>query len=158
MADGIVRFMDWVGYFLLVIFSIIMVVATFLQVIFRYFFNQPLFWSEEVSRYCFVWIVFVGAAIALKHGSHIGVDYFVKYLPFRFKTVLALLINCGIAVFLILVIFQSILVVQVNMSQYSPAIRIPMGLVYLAIPVGFTMMLGYLVVLSLKMAKSLLSR
>jgi TRAP-type C4-dicarboxylate transport system permease small subunit len=158
MGAKVVQLMDWVGYFLLVIFSIIMVVATFLQVIFRYFFNQPLFWSEEVSRYCFVWIVFVGAAIALKHGSHIGVDYFVKYLPSRFKTVLALLINCGIAVFLILVIFQSILVVQVNMAQHSPAMRIPMGLVYLAIPVGFTMMLGYLVVLSLKMAKSILSR
>jgi len=158
MADRIIKFMDWIGYFFLVMFSVIMVVATFLQVIFRYFFNHPLFWSEEVSRYCFVWIVFVGAAIALKHGSHIGVDYFVKYLPSRVKTILALLINCGIAVFLILVIFQSILVVQVNMSQYSPAIRIPMGLVYLAIPVGFTMMLGYLVVLSVKMAKSLVSR
>ncbi len=158
MADRIVQVMDWIGYLLLVVFSIIMVVATFLQVIFRYFFNHPLFWSEELSRYCFVWIVFVGAAIALKHGAHIGVDYFVKHLPFRFKTVLALIINCGIAVFLILVIFQSILVVKVNMAQHSPAMRIPMGTVYLAIPVGFTMMLGYIIVLSLKMLKSMLSR
>ncbi len=158
MADKIVQVMDWIGYLLLVVFSIIMVVATFLQVIFRYFFNHPLFWSEELSRYCFVWIVFVGAAIALKHGAHIGVDYFVKHLPFRFKTVLALIINCGIAVFLILVIFQSILVVKVNMAQHSPAMRIPMGTVYLAIPVGFTMMLGYIIVLSLKMLKSMLSR
>ncbi len=157
MADRIVQVMDWIGYLLLVVFSIIMVVATFLQVIFRYFYH-PLFWSEELSRYCFVWIVFVGAAITLKHGSHIGVDYFVKYLPSRFKTVLALLINCGIAVFLILVIFQSILVVMVNMTQHSPAMRIPMGLVYLAIPVGFTMMLGYTIVLSAKMLKSLSAR
>lgn len=158
MCDKVVRLMDWVGYILLVIFSIIMVLATFLQVIFRYFLNQPLFWSEELSRYCFVWIVFVGAAIALKQGAHIGVDYFVKHLPFRFKTFLALLINCGITVFLILVIFQSILVVNVNMAQHSPAMRIPMGIVYLAIPVGFTMMLGYIIVLSLKMVKSMLSR
>ena len=158
MADRIVQVMDWVGYLLLVIFSIIMVVATFLQVIFRYFFNHPLFWSEELSRYCFVWIVFVGAAIALKHGAHIGVDYFVKHLSFRFKTVLALIINCGIAVFLILVILQSILVVRVNMAQHSPAMRIPMGTVYLAIPVGFTMMLGYIIVLSLKMVQSQVPR
>ena len=80
MADRIVQVMDWAGYLLLVIFSMIMVGATFLQVIFRYFFNHPLFWSEELSRYCFVWIVFVGAAIAVKHGAHIGVDYFVKHL------------------------------------------------------------------------------
>lgn len=158
MWNKVVQVIDRIGYTILVLSTSLMIISTFSQVIFRYFFNHPLYWSEEVSRYSFVWIVFVGAAIAVKQGAHIGVDYFVKKLSFRFKALLALSINCGIIVFLILVIFQSILVVKVNMSQFSPAIRIPMGIVYLAIPVGFTMMMAYFFALSIDLVKSIKSR
>lgn len=157
MFKKTIKIMDWISYALLIVFSSAMVISTFLQVIFRYLLNHPLFWSEELSRYCFVWIVFVGAAIATKQGAHIGVDYLVKKLPSRFKNYLRIAINILIISFLVIIIIQSILVVIVNMSQYSPAIRIPMGLIYLAIPVGLSLMLGYIIIMNYKLLKSILS-
>jgi len=157
MFKKTIKIMDWISYALLIVFSSAMVISTFLQVIFRYLFNHPLFWSEELSRYCFVWIVFVGAAIAMKQGAHIGVDYFVMKLPSRFKNFLRIVINILIISFLVIIIKQSIFVVIVNMSQYSPAIRIPMGLIYLAIPVGLSLMLGYVIIMNYQLLKSILS-
>jgi len=153
MFKKITKIMDWISYALLIIFSFTMVISTFLQVIFRYLFNSPLFWSEELSRYCFVWIVFVGAAISTKQGAHIGVDYFVKKLSLRFKNYLGIIINILIISFLLIVITQSIFVVRVNMLQYSPAMRIPIGLIYLAIPVGLSLMLGYIIITNYKLLK-----
>jgi len=157
MFKKTIKIMDWISYALLIIFSSAMVISTFLQVIFRYLFNSPLFWSEELSRYCFVWVVFVGAAIAMKRGAHIGVDYFEMKLPSRFKNYLKIAVNILIIFFLVITIYQSMLVVIVNMSQCSPAMKIPMGLIYLAIPVGLSLMLGYIIITNHKLLNSILS-
>ena len=66
-----------------VVISLVMVTVTLAQVIFRYVIAAPLPWSEELARYCFVWIVFLGGAIGLSRGIHLGVDLFVNMLPPR---------------------------------------------------------------------------
>jgi len=157
MFKKTIKIMDWISYALLIIFSSAMLISTFLQVIFRYLLNHPLFWSEELSRFSFVWIVFVGAAVAMKRGAHIGVDYFVKNLPLQLKNYLRILVTILELFFLLTVIDRSILVVRVNMSQHSPAMRIPMGLVYLAIPVGLSLMVGYIISMNYNLPKLILS-
>ena len=61
--------------------SIVMVCVTLAQVIFRYVIAAPLPWSEELARYCFVWIVFLGGALGLARGIHLGVDLLVNAFP-----------------------------------------------------------------------------
>jgi len=156
MFKKTIKIMDWISYTLLIVSSSTMLISTFLQVIFRYLFNHPLFWSEELSRYSFVWLVFIGAAVAMKRGVHIGVDYFVNNLPLKLKNYLKILISVLELFFLLTVINRSILVVRVNMSQHSPALRIPMGLVYLAIPVGFSLMVGYIISMNYNLPKLIL--
>lgn len=51
------------------------------NVILRYLFNSGLEISEEVSRFIFVWLTFIGAIVALKDGAHLGVDTLVRRLP-----------------------------------------------------------------------------
>lgn len=51
------------------------VVLTFTQVVLRTVFNNPQAWAEEVSRYLFAWIVFLGTAIAFARDSHIRIDF-----------------------------------------------------------------------------------
>ena len=63
--------------------SVVMVIVTLAQVFFRYVIAAPLPWSEELARYCFVCIVFLGGAIGLSRGIHLGVDLFVNTLPHR---------------------------------------------------------------------------
>jgi TRAP-type C4-dicarboxylate transport system permease small subunit len=59
------------------------VVSITIQVITRYLFGQPLVWVEELAGYCFLWAVFLGAAVGMKELRHIRIDTFVSRLPTR---------------------------------------------------------------------------
>ncbi len=58
-----------------------MVVMVFGNVVLRYGFNSGLVMSEELSRFAFIWLVFVGAVVAMHEGAHLGVDSLVQALP-----------------------------------------------------------------------------
>jgi len=60
---------------------IIMVVLIFTNVVMRYGFGSGLAFSDEISRYCFVWLVFLGAIVALRQHAHLGMDSLVSRLP-----------------------------------------------------------------------------
>jgi len=67
---------------LLVVTSLVaMVIMVFGNVILRYAFNSGITVSEEMSRYCFIWLTYIGAMIAMREHSHLGVDTLVKHLP-----------------------------------------------------------------------------
>lgn len=134
---------DCVVFALVTLAASVMVASTFLQVFFRYLVRSPLYWSEELGRYCFVYLVFVGGAWAGKNASHLGVDYLVSKLPARFSRFIDIVIDLLVMAFSVVVMAVSMRVVPVNMRQLSPALEIPMGLVYLAIPVGFALMFVY---------------
>ncbi len=122
---------------LLVIACVIgMVAVIFLQVIFRFVLNDPLSWSEELARFLFVWITFLGAAICARERAHIGMDYVVSKFPEalrkrieHFEMLLLVVISLAIMV-------TSIETVVTNFGQSSPALKLNMGLVYAAIPIG----------------------
>lgn len=74
------------GYFHLLKFAIalclaLMVILVFGNVVLRYAFNTGITVSEEVSRWLFVWLTFLGAVVALREHGHLGVDVLVKRLP-----------------------------------------------------------------------------
>ncbi len=146
MGKLIVKVIDGFGYFLLVVATLVMVISILLQVFFRYVMNAPLYWSEEIARYAFVWLVFIGAALASKRGAHIGVDYIVMHLPELPKDLLAIFVNLLVLFFIACVIYMSVGVIQSNMTQLSPAMRIPMGYIYMAIPIGLGISSVYIVI------------
>jgi TRAP-type C4-dicarboxylate transport system permease small subunit len=68
----------------LVVFLLAAIVVNIIaQVISRYFFGKPLVWVEEVATYSFIWVTFLGAALALKYDRHVKIDTFVGRLPAR---------------------------------------------------------------------------
>lgn len=74
------------GYFallkaLIALFLAVMVVLVFGNVVLRYAFNSGITVSEEVSRWLFVWLTFLGAIVAMREHGHLGVDTLVKRLP-----------------------------------------------------------------------------
>ncbi len=143
MRKSIISIIDSATIVTLVLLAIVMVSITFAQVFARYVLSAPLFWSEELARYCFVWIVFIGAGAALKRGAHIGVDYFVQHLSEKVVNRIAIPVRLLMMFFLGTVIVNAIPVIERNMSQLSPAVGLPMGIVYLAIPIGSAIMLIY---------------
>ena len=66
---------------LVVLCMVAMVVMVFGNVVLRYGFNSGITVSDEMSRYCFIWLTYIGAMIAMREGGHLGVDTLVKHLP-----------------------------------------------------------------------------
>ena len=136
VVASVIRMVRWA---LVGIFSL-MIAVTFAQVIFRYVLRSPLPWSEELARYCFVWIVFLGATLGLERGAHIGVDILTILLPGRVQRWLAAVNEVLILAFVLLIILASVSVVDANRLQFSPALGLQMAKVYLAIPLGMAVM------------------
>ncbi len=72
---------------LVVLCMVAMVVMVFGNVVLRYGFNSSLLISDEMSRYCFIWLTYIGAMVAMHEGGHLGVDTLVKHLPVMGKKV-----------------------------------------------------------------------
>ena len=128
-----------------------MAVVVFLQVIFRYVLNLPLFWTEEFARYCLVWSSLLGSAVAVKRGQHIAVTIFMERLPPRLRRRLSIIALLSVAAILTIILWGGIQLVAITRAQISPALRIPMSVPYLAVPVGAALMLLHTMVLIFKM-------
>jgi TRAP-type transport system small permease protein len=114
----------------------IMTAAVFLQVVLRYLGRAGIDGLEEVPRYLFVWLVMIGAAAAMQRGEHTVLDYFVNALAPRGRALVIALTNAvGIILFLYLIKLSLVLVPNAQL-QTSAGLNLPLGYVYLAVPVG----------------------
>ena len=73
--------------FLVVACLVAMVVMVFGNVVLRYVFNSGITVSDEMSRYCFIWLTYLGAMVAMREGGHLGVDTLIKHLGIRGKKI-----------------------------------------------------------------------
>ncbi|WP_459980140.1 TRAP transporter small permease, partial [Paenibacillus sp. YK5] len=64
-----------------------MTIFVFGNVVLRYVFNTGLTWSEELSRFLFIWMIFLGSILGLKDNEHLGVDMMVKKLSYKGKKI-----------------------------------------------------------------------
>lgn len=77
VLDGFCRLLE----VLIALALLVMVVLVFGNVVLRYGFNSGITVSEEVSRWLFVWLTFLGAIVALREHAHLGSDMLVSRLP-----------------------------------------------------------------------------
>jgi len=113
-----------------------MTVVVVLQVICRYLLGAALTWSEEFARFGLVWITFLGAGIALRRKAHVGVQAIVGLFSPGARKIVQVFTIFAVVGFLVIATFKGMELALFNMKQYSPAMGLPMGLVYLAIPSG----------------------
>jgi TRAP-type transport system small permease protein len=121
----------------------VMVGTIILQVYCRFVLGNPLSWSEELARYVFVWITFLGAAVAYRHGAHIIVETIVVLLPRRAQLALAWVVDALMVVALVVLLAQGLNIVEVNSNVEATMLEIPMSWVYAAVPVSAAVMLAY---------------
>ncbi|MEH7245462.1 TRAP transporter small permease [Neobacillus niacini] len=123
---------------LLGIFTVIMVIVTAAQVFMRFVLENSLTWSEELARYSFIWLVYLGISYGVKKQRHIKIDAVFLLLKDKGKIVLAIVGNLLFLAFAIFVLVYGydIAMKLLTWGQTSPALHIPVGLVYLAGPVG----------------------
>jgi len=125
---------------LIVVLFVFMVFATLFQVISRYIFKSPLFWTEETGRYLLVWISFLGATTALKRNMHVAVNFVLNFFSEKIRSKLELLGKIFILFFLAFTIKGGLILSKINIHQLSPALRIPMFWPYVVIPLSAIIM------------------
>nr|WP_285839874.1 TRAP transporter small permease [Alkalihalophilus marmarensis] len=122
-------------------FSVVMVVVIAAQVFMRHVMESSLSWSEELARYCFIWLVYLGISYGVKKQRHIKVDVALLLLKGKGKVLLAMFANLLFLAFAVFVIIYGYDIAErlLAFGQTSPALHIPMGLVYMATPVGMAL-------------------
>ncbi len=114
----------------------VMAAAMLAQVVFRFVLEAPLSWSEELGRYCFVWVSMLGAAGGVRRGLHPALELVEPKLPAAFGPWWrAAVLLAGLA-FAGLVSVYGLSLARFNMRQRSPVMGLPMELPYAAIPAG----------------------
>jgi len=120
------------------VFTGLMTLIVVYAVAARYVFNSPVGWSEEIAVYFLIWVVFLGAAYALKEDAHIGVDVLISRLsPPKKRLMLLFQYLVGVG-FMSMLLVQGIDMVMftMKMDSHSIAIEFPLVFSHLAVPVG----------------------
>ena len=115
------------------------VMIVFMQVIMRYFFNTSITWSEELSRYIFIWQVWLGSSIAFVDNQHIRVDLiFSIFKSENSQKVLHLINNIIWFSFNVFLVYVGVkLLGSMNArNALSSGMRLPLVYVYAALPVS----------------------
>jgi TRAP-type C4-dicarboxylate transport system permease small subunit len=119
----------------------VLTIAVFAQVVARYVFNQPPTWTEELARFCQVWIILLASSICVRKGSHLAVDYLGPVLAPGVRRAVAVLTGGLIAIYSAVVVIWGVRLMVIGWVQTSPAMQLNMGFVYLVFPVAGGLML-----------------
>jgi TRAP-type transport system small permease protein len=126
----------------------VMVVLVFGNVVLRYVFNSGIAVSEEVSRWLFVWLSFMGAVVALKEGGHLGTDIVVSRLPVAGKKACMVLGHLLMLYITWLFFDGSLQQARINLDMEAPVTGAPVAIFY-ASGVVFSILAGILLLLQL---------
>ena len=147
-SDGWVRFIGDVlelaaGLACVVLFSAMIVVVSY-EVVMRYVFNSPTFWSGELARWSMVWLALLGMALAVRRLDHIRVDVLVDTVPRPVQIAMACLRYLFGFAFSGVMLFYGIRLTMLNARQTSPGLELPVSILYLAPTVSAVLVLYFL--------------
>lgn len=107
-----------------------MVVMVFGNVVLRYAFSSGITFSEEVSRFLFVWITFLGAVLAFAQGGHIAMETFLHRLPLVWQRACAVLSTLLMLGCCILMVSGGLQQTLINLHNFAPVSGLPRGAIY----------------------------
>ncbi|GHS96658.1 hypothetical protein AGMMS50276_15380 [Synergistales bacterium] len=139
----ILKFMDdhLEEYLAFALFTVMLSVLI-VQVTLRYCFSKGLSWPEEMARYSFQWVIYLGISLAMKEDQHIRVDAILGLWPKKAREALCVisdLLLVGLAVYLVWGGSQYTLKIF-RQGSFGTGFPIRLGFVYAAIPVGYALM------------------
>jgi TRAP-type C4-dicarboxylate transport system permease small subunit len=115
---------------LVVACMVAMVIMVFGNVVLRYGFNSGITVSDEMSRYCFIWLTYIGAMIAMREKGHLGVDTLVKNLPLAGKKACLFLSESLMLFCNVLFLMGTWQMHGLQVSNVSPVVGISMIWIY----------------------------
>lgn len=136
MRDKILRYLNNIEDFALVSMFIAMVAIIFSQVIMRKVFNNSLSWSEELGKFLFVWISWLGISIGHRRREHIKITMVVEKLPYKAKKIVEALSELILIIICSIVIYYGILMIGIQVNIPYAGIKISTAWGYLSLVLG----------------------
>jgi TRAP-type C4-dicarboxylate transport system permease small subunit len=126
-----------------VVFSlfVVLVAVVFYQVLARYAFNSPPSWTDELARYCQVWIILLTSSICIRKGSHLAVDYLSHRFSQRTNLIIDVFNHLLMVLYICVVLVFGWKLMIAGRYQLSPALQINMLFVYIIFPLSGILML-----------------
>ncbi len=114
------------------------------QVFSRYVdFVPRLFWTEEISRFSFIWMLFLGAAVAVRRKSHFLIDILPLSIHERFGRNLEIVVLLVVLMVAATMVIGGVHFVEIGTKRISTAAGLPLAWIYLAIPVAGVSMVAF---------------
>lgn len=126
-----------------VLFGALVLLVTW-QVFTRFVLNNPSAFSEELAKYCFVWLVLFGAAFVFGENGHMRIEFIQDALPIKIKMVVQIFIELSIIFFSALVLLSGgLTITKLAWTQLSAALQIPVGYLYAVMPISGIFIIFY---------------
>ena len=123
-----------------------MALMVFANVVLRYLTDHSLLWVEEASRYTMIWLTFLGAGLVLRYGGHIGIEALHERFPRRAPQLRALVAALLLG-FFVFMVWIGLRYASLTWGQTTAVLEIPIGSVYLAMPIGFALLTAHLLLM-----------
>lgn len=143
------RIVDVLLAYAIICISSLLVICVLWQVASRYILGTPSVFTDEVARFMFMWVGLVGAAYATSQKRHLAIDLLTQKLTGAPKKYLEIFILLATMTFVSMVMIyggMNLVTKTLSSGQISPALGIPMGWVYIAIPVSGAAILFYSII------------
>jgi len=112
-----------------------LVLLVFTQIVLRYLFNSGIAWAEEVSRYLFVYVVFLGIAIGIHEKSHIALEILTKVVE-KYTILFKIIVWIAEIIFFGLILIYGIIFAVSSYGYISSLTKIRMCWVYMIVPIS----------------------
>jgi TRAP-type C4-dicarboxylate transport system permease small subunit len=138
--EKLIVWLDRLSRSAVVVFVITITVVMLAQVFFRYVINSSLQWSEEISIWALIWMVFIGSAVIMRDWAHINIPTFTNLIPIKVRPYFLIFSKVATILFLLAVIWFGFKVFNQNFHARSPSLGLSTRWAKLAIPVGAVLM------------------
>ena len=125
---------------MIIVLASAMVLIVFINVLTRYFFHTAIAWTDESSRFLFIWLSFLGAILVNDKYEHMNLDFLVTSLPRIPSGIIKIISSIIVTVLFVLLTIGGVKVVSKNIAWYSSALEIEYAKVYAIVPVCCTIM------------------
>ena len=143
-AKQILRKIDQEGERWLVLPLYTMIVLTiFMEVFRRFFLSYSSIWAEEIARYAFIYIAWIGASYAIRERAHIRIDVILPLLSNRWRTIVFIFGDIVTLILAVLAVYWSMepVINSIHFGSVTHGLRISQAWFLFAVPLGFTMMI-----------------
>ena len=142
MTRALIRAIDRDGErYLLLVFYTLVVVVIGVEVIRRFVLSFSSIWGEEIARFAFIYLTWIGASAGVKNRSHIRIDVIYSWVPERHHVWLYVLADVATMAFAVVALYYSLIpiITSINFDSVTDGLRINRSFFLVAVPLGFTM-------------------